>query len=97
MSGCSARIAAAARSPSSVCLGRHPDVGDHDVGLLACATYGKQGVRVADGGDDLVAGAIEDADQTLAQQRDVLGQDDPQSSAGTGTPSSPRSDHRVGW
>ena len=56
---------------------RHPDVGDDQVRRVPRGER-EQGVGVLDGGDDLVAGPLEDADEALAQQRGVLGEDDPQ-------------------
>src|SRR4029453_16091094 len=80
MSGCWARIVTAARSPSSVCVGGHADVGDDDVGLVV-GGVDEESVGVADSGDDLVTDPFQDADEALAQEHDILGDHDPQWSA----------------
>ena len=75
MSGCSARIRCAARSPSSVCVGRHADVDDGDVGLVR-ADLAQEVLRVAGLAGDLEAGLLQQARETLAQEHGVLGDHD---------------------
>ena len=77
MSGCSARIRAAARSPSSVWVGGIRMSVTTRSGLVP-RDEGEQRLGVVDRGDHLVPGPLEDPDQPLAQQRGVLGEHDPQ-------------------
>ena len=76
MPGCSARIWCAARSPSSVWVGRHPDVDDGDVGLVR-ADLAQEVLGVTRLAGHLEAGLLEQPREALAQQHGVLGDDDP--------------------
>ena len=76
-------------------VGWHPDVGDHDVGS-AVRDEGQECVGVFDGRDDLVTGAFEEADETLTQERDVLGETTLRLRR-PDIPSSPPSDRPRGW
>ena len=74
---CSARIASAARSPSSVCVG--------GIRMSTIATSGRcsriareQAVGVADLGDDVEAGVDEQPGDALAQEHRVVGEHEPQ-------------------
>jgi hypothetical protein len=60
--------------------GRHPDVEDDEVGLVA-RHRGDEVARVASGGGDLVAAILEQARRALAQQHLILGDHDPHGSS----------------
>ena len=75
VSGNSSRIVCAASSPSVECVGRHPDVDDHELGLVLAHEL-DQLVRVARLADDLEVGSLEQACEPLAEQDVVVGHDD---------------------
>src|SRR5690606_42046794 len=60
--------------------GRHADVDDAEVGAVALDDL-DEALGVADGGDDLVAGVVEEADEPGPQQHRVLGDHDPHGSS----------------
>ena len=91
--GWRARISCAARSPSSVCVGRHADVDDGDVGHVGVDLV-EQLVRGADLRRDLDPGAGQDRGDPLADEDAVVRDHDPHgSSAMTVVPAPGRADH----
>ena len=70
--GWRARISSAARRPSSLWVGRQPDVDDRDVQLMA-VDLAQQLVGVLALGDHVEAGVAQQAGEPLAQQHAVLG------------------------
>ena len=76
----SERICRAARNPSSVCVRRHADVDDRQIGLMQSHDP-QQLLGVADRRHDVLAGVGQDARQPGAQQHRVLGDHDPHGSS----------------
>ena len=88
-SGWASRIQRAARIALVGVRRRHPHVDDGEIGRVL-ADRAAQAVGVVDGGDDLVAGVLEQPPQALAQERLVLGDHDAHGSSATTAVPSPR-------
>ena len=77
MSGSSSRIVLAASSPSTLWVGRHPDVDDHEI-RDQLPDQPEQRLGVAGLPDDREPGPVQQARQPRPEQHVVVGEDHPQ-------------------